>query len=248
MVVSIQDFNSIDKLQLSKRVNQLLNLLPNSDYQSLTTDCQTVTIASKSIIHQPNEPIEAVYFPIGGIVSLIYTTEDGYNAEIATISNDGIVGISAFLGGQFLYSYAVAQTDCVALRIPTLVLQREFDRGGVLQKILLLYTQALFTQVSQNTICRSKHTIEQRLARLLLSYSDRLGQDVLLLTQEDIADLMSVRRPSVSVVAHNFLENGIISYTRGKITIFNRKALARLACECEEEIHREYCRLLNGSI
>lgn len=248
MVLSIQHYNCINELNSFKSDNKLLNLLPESDYISLIPDCQTVTITSKTIVHQPNEPIAAVYFPIQGIISLICTTEDGVNAEVATISNDGMIGISAFLGGQFLYNYAITQTSCVAIRIPTRVLQKEFDRCKALQKILLLYTQALFTQVSQNTLCRSKHTVEQRLARLLLSYSDRLGQNELYLTQEAIADLLSVRRPSVSVIAHHFQEEGIICYSRGKITINNRKALAQFACECESEINAEYSRLLNCKV
>ncbi|VEP16900.1 conserved hypothetical protein [Hyella patelloides LEGE 07179] len=247
MVLSIPHPPNAENKEPSYRANYLLSLLSESDFNSLIANSNRIFLPSKTVLHQPNEPIQKVYFPLRGIISLVSASQEGLIAELATVSNKGMVGIAAFLGGSFLSSFAVVQTDCIAITLNADILRHEFARGGELQKILLLYTQALFSQTSQNVFCSCHHTIEQRLARWLLSFSDRLEQRKLLLTQETLADLLGVRRSSLSVVANKFRQRNLIDYSRGRIMIQNPVALRKVACECEQIIAAEYFRLMNVS-
>jgi CRP-like cAMP-binding protein len=245
MVLSIQHSPNSHKQEISDPTNQLLNSLPESELTNLRVHSESLIIPAKKSLYKLDEPIDRVYFPLRGIISLVNISEDGLIAETAAISNEGMVGIAGFLGGNFVSSLAITTTDCVAISLPIDILRREFARGGELQRILLLYTQALLTQVSQNVFCSCHHTLEQRLARWLLFYRDCLETNKILLTQETLADLLGVRRSSLSVVAAELRQRNIINYNRGKITIVNYVALRMVACRCDRIILEEYTRLFS---
>ena len=245
MVLSIQHPSNSEPEKFRSSANHLLSLLSESERQNLVSRSNRIFLPAKTTLHQSNEPIEKVYFPIRGIIALVNTTNEGLSAKTVAVSNEGMVGIAAFLGGHFLPSFAVVQTDCVVISLAADILKQEFARGGELQRILLLYTQALFTQVSQNVLCSCQHTLEQRLARWLLFFSDRLEKREMLLTQETLADLLGVRRSSLSVVASQLRQRSLINYSRGRIIIQNSVALRKVACECDRIISADYSRLLN---
>ncbi|MGF1538959.1 MAG: Crp/Fnr family transcriptional regulator [Pleurocapsa sp.] len=245
MVLSIQYPPHFGHKKLPHNTNRLLCLLSESERLNLVSQSNRIFLPPKTTIHQPNEQIDQVYFPIQGIISLLNTTKEGLSAATATVSNEGMIGIAAFLGGYFVSSYAVVQTDCVAISLAANIIQQEFANHSELQPILLLYTQALLAEVSQNVLCSCHHTLEQRLARWLLSFSDRLGTNTLLLTQETMAELLGVRRSSLSVVASEFRQKNLIDYSRGRIVIQNPANLRKVACECDRLILDEYTRLFD---
>ena len=243
MVLSIQhSANSINR-ELPDRANRLLNLLPESDLQNLLAYSERIVLPAQKTVYQPDEPIEQVYFPLQGIISLMIVNEDGLIAESAAVSNEGMVDIAGFLGGNRASNMAIVQTDCTAISLPSNILRREFARGGELQQILLLYVQALHYQVSQNVFCSCHHTLEQRLARWLLFYCDRLEKNQFRLTQETLADLLGVRRSSLSAVAVDLRQRNLIHYSRGKILVLDPEALKQAACQCDRLISQEYTRL-----
>ena len=245
MVLLIQRPPDLKNPEIPDRTNQLLGLLPELELQNLLVSSERIILPAKQNLHKFNEPIEQVYFPLQGIISLVNTSEDGLSAEVATVSNEGMIGIAGFLGGNISASLAITRTTCTAISMPVNVFRRESTNGKKLQRILLLYTQALLTKVSRNVFCSCHHTLEQRLARWLLSYSDRLHGKTLLLTQETLADLLGVRRSSLSVVAVDFKQRNLIRYNRGRVTIINYEGLKQVSCRCERSISREYTRLLN---
>lgn len=233
MVLSVQHPPSLKHYEIPDRGNQLLNLLSDSELRNLMAHSERVIIFAKTVFYKPYEVIRKVYFPLQGIISLLNIGEEGFVTEVATVSNEGMFGISAFLRDKLYSDYAVAQTKSIAIAIPVDILKQEFTYSNELQRILLSYTQALFAQVSQNVFCSCHHTLEQRLARWLLAYSDRLGTKKLLLTQETLADLIGVRRSSLSVVAVDLRQRKLIDYNRGKIMILDSEALRRVACNCD---------------
>lgn len=243
MVLSIQRSKTFNRE--SNYSNRLLSLLPESKLQNLLIYSDRITLPAKTNLDRTDETIERVYFPLHGIISLVNIDEDGLISEVAGVSNEGAIGIGGFLGGNISTSQAIAQTDCIAISVPANILRRQFARGEELQRILLLYTQALLTQISQNVLCSCHHTIEQRLVRWLLFYSDRLNSKTILLTQETLADLLGVRRSSLSIVAVNLRQRKLINYNRGKITLLNFNTLRQLSCRCDRLIADEYSRLLN---
>ena len=245
MVLSIQRSVNLTNQKLRDRANRLLNLLSESELLNFLAYSERVTIPAKKTLYQPGEPIEQIYFPLQGIISLAIINEDGLIAESAAVSNEGMVSIAGFLGGNRSLNLAIAQTDCIAVSLPINILRREFAREGELQRILLLYTQALHCQVSQNVFCSCHHTLEQRLARWLLFYCDRLEKNQFRLTQETLADLLGVRRSSLSAVAVDLRQRNLIHYSRGKIMVFDREALKQVACKCQVLISQEYTRLLS---
>lgn len=246
MVLSIQHPPKPKAREVPSSANLLLSLLPECDRQRLISNSNLIFLPFQTTLYQPNEPIERVFFPIKGVIALINISEDGSIAETVSISNEGMVSIAAFLGGVSVSYFAITQTDCVAICLSANLLKQEFARGGKLQQILLLYTQALYTQVAQNVLCSCQHCIEQRLARWLLYYSDRLGKKELLLTQETLASLLGVRRSSLSVVANKLQQRNLIKYSRGRITVKNSVALKKIACNCNDAISAEYFRLLGS--
>ena len=184
------------------------------------------------------------YFPIDSIVSLLYVMMDGSSAEIAVVGNEGMVGISLFMGGDTTPSRAVVQSAGHAYRLKASVLKMEFARGDELQHLSLRYTQALTTQIVQTTVCNRYHSLDQQLCRWLLLSMDRLPGNELTMTQELIADMLGVRREGVTVAAHKLQTAGLIHYSRGHITILDRAKLEQRVCECYAVVKKEFDRLL----
>jgi len=185
-----------------------------------------------------------VYFPLDSIVSLLYVMEDGSSAEIAVSGNEGLVGISLFMGGETTPSRAVVQSAGHGYRLSAAVLKREFERGGDLQHLLLRYTQALITQMAQTAVCNRHHALEQQLCRWLLLSLDRLPANELVMTQELIANMLGVRREGVTEAAGKLQKARLINYSRGHITVLNRPKLEARVCECYAVVKREYDRLI----
>jgi CRP-like cAMP-binding protein len=208
---------------------------------------QRVNFLLGDVVYESGGSLEYVYFPTTCVVSLLYTLEDGTTTEIGLVGNDGMVGVALFLGGDTTPNRAVVQIAGDALRIRAKVLQAEFARGGPLQRLLLLYTQALITQISQTAVCNRIHSVEQRLSRWLLLSHDRVRSDELRMTQEFISNMLGGRRESVAVAAGRLQRIGLIHYSRGLITIQDRKGLEATACECYQIVKSELDRLLGAA-
>jgi CRP-like cAMP-binding protein len=203
-----------------------------------------VTFTLGDVVYECDERIDYAYFPTTCVVSCLYTMRDGSTAEMAMTGNDGIIGIASFLGGGTVPHRAVAQIGGHALKIPAKALQEEFARGGPLQHILLRYTQALITQISQTAVCNRLHPLEQRLCRWLLLCHDRVNGSEILMTQEFIANMVGGRRESVTVAAGHLQDAGLIQYSRGRIKIVDRKGLEAMVCECYKIVKNELNRLV----
>jgi CRP-like cAMP-binding protein len=197
------------------------------------------------VLYEAGAALTHVYFPITSIVSLLYVMEDGASAEIAVVGNEGLVGVSIFMGGgESTPSRAVVQSAGHSLRLKAQLMNDEFERGGPVRHLLLRYTQALITQMSQTAVCNRHHTIDQQLCRWLLLRLDRLRNNELAMTQELIANMLGVRREGVTEAANKLQQAGLISYVRGCITVLDRPGLERRTCECYAVVKREYDRLL----
>jgi CRP-like cAMP-binding protein len=225
-------------------VNRLLAALPDAEYQHLIPHLQHVSLSSKQVLYEVGEPIEYVYFPHRSIISSLATLEDGSTVEVGLVGNDGIVGIPAALGDNITTTTATVQIPNSAMRMKASLLKSEFQRGGVLQSLLLRYMQAQHSFISQNVACNRLHHLEQRLARWLLLICDRVGSNELPLTQEFISQMLGVRRAGVTEAANTLQQAGLIRYNRGRITILNREGLEAFSCECYQIINSEYTRLL----
>jgi CRP-like cAMP-binding protein len=188
--------------------------------------------------------MDHIYFPTTAIVSLLYTMENGSTAEMGMAGNEGLVGVALFMGGNTMPNRAIVQSAGAAVRMKAKVLQDEFARGGTFQHLLLRYTQALLTQMSQTAVCNRLHAIEQQLCRWLLLSRDRLDSDELVMTQELIANMLGVRREGVTAAAGRLQEKRLISYVRGRIQILDRRGLEAAVCECYKVVKDEYDRLL----
>ncbi|MBZ8180344.1 Crp/Fnr family transcriptional regulator [Oscillatoria salina] len=230
---------------VNQLANKLLRALPDSEYQRLVPYLELVSLAPGQVIHNSFEPILDVYFPEQGLISLVLLLVRGSNTEVALVGNEGMIGISAFLGGKISISQAITQVETTAWKLPATVLKSEFYQSQALRKVLLLYTQAFLTYISQIAICNSQHTTEKRFARCLLSIQDRLKIDGFALTQKLIASMLGVNRSSVAIAASTLQQAGIIQSRRGKITIIDREALESVACECYHSITSEFSRLLD---
>jgi len=195
-------------------------------------------------LYESGSQLRYVYFPTTAIVSLLYVMEDGRSAEIAVVGNEGIVGVSLFMGGETTSSRAVVQSAGDAYRLKGRVLKQEFERAGPMQHLLLRYTQALLTQMAQTAVCNRHHSLDQQLCRWLLLSLDRLASDELTMTQELIANMLGVRREGVTEAAGNLQSAGLIHYRRGHITVLNRSGLEARVCECYHVVRKEFHRLL----
>ena len=227
-------------------VNQILAALPPSEYQRLTPYLKPITLTAGKILLEPNEPIQTIYFPQRAMISLVSIMMDGSTTEIGLIGNEGMIGLPAILGGNSTTSRTIVQISGTALEIPAEIIKQEFQRGKELYRLLLLYTQALLTQVSQSAACNRQHHIEERLARWLLSVQDCIMHDELPLTQEFIANMLGTRRSGVTVAAGILQQAGIIRYSRGRIVILDQQALESTACECYQLVQDEFMRLLDS--
>ncbi len=224
--------------------NNLLTTLSPVDYQRLLPFLEPVDLPLGKVIYEAAQQMEYLYFPTTSMISLLSTMKDGMTAEVGLTGNDGVVGIALFLGGDTTPNRAVVQIAGKAVRLKSLVVKEEFKRGEVFQYLLLRYTQALITQISQTAICNRLHPVEQRFCRWLLLSHDRIKSNELVMTQELIASMLGGRRESVTVAAGRLQEQGLIQYVRGRITILDRLGLEASACECYEVVRSEYARLL----
>jgi CRP-like cAMP-binding protein len=224
--------------------NRLLAALPSPEYDRIRPSLHEVSFALGQVVYEFGAHLDYVYFPTTAIVSLLYTMENGATAEMGLTGNDGVVGIALFMGGGTMPNRAVIQSSGGALRMTARVLQDEFARGGKFQGLLLRYTQALITQISQTAVCNRLHSVEQQLCRWLLLSHDRLPTDELIMTQELIGDMLGVRREGVTLAAGRLQAEGAISYVRGHITILDRAKLEQSVCECYKVVREEFDRLL----
>ena len=224
--------------------NRLLAALPRKEYQRLLPSLQQVSFSLGQVVYEFGGQLDYVFFPTTSIVSLLYTMENGSSAEMGLTGNDGVVGIALFMGGGTMPNRAVVQSAGAAIRLKAKVLQDEFALGGRFQQLLLRYTQALITQISQTAVCNRLHSVEQQLCRWLLLSHDRLKSDELIMTQELIADMLGVRREGVTVAAGHLQDAQAISYVRGRIKILDRQKLEETVCECYRVVKDEFDRLL----
>ena len=226
--------------------NRLLAALPSEEYERLRPGLHQVSFPLGKVVYEFGGQLDYVYFPTTAIVSLLYTMENGASAEMGLTGNDGVVGIALFMGGGTMPNRAVVQSAGDALRMKAKLLQDEFARGGKFQQLLLRYTQALITQISQTAVCNRLHSVDQQLCRWLLLSHDRVPADELIMTQELIADMLGVRREGVTVAAGRLQDAGAISYVRGHIKILNRHKLEETVCECYRVVKNEFDRLLGS--
>lgn len=225
--------------------NHLLAALPTKDFELLSPQLELVPLALGQMLYDPGTQMRHAYFPTTAIVSLHYVTETGASAETAGVGNEGVVGISLFMGGDTTSSSAVVQTAGHAYRLDRHVLKTEFDRAGALQHLLLRYTQALMTQMAQTAACNRHHSVEQQLCRWLLLTLDRVPDArELVMTQELVASMLGVRRESVTDAAGHLQNMGYIRYRRGHIAVVDRAGLEKSACECYGVVKKEIDRLL----
>jgi CRP-like cAMP-binding protein len=224
--------------------NRLLALLPPDDYERLRPNLHAVSFSLGEVVYEFGGQLDYVFFPTTSIISLLYTMENGSSAEMGLTGNDGVVGIALFMGGGTMPNRAVVQSAGGALRMKAKILKDEFALGGKFQQLLLRYTQALITQISQTAVCNRLHSVEQQLSRWLLLSHDRLNTDELIMTQELIADMLGVRREGVTVAAGRLQDYGAISYVRGRIQILDRQKLEEAVCECYRVVKNEFKRLL----
>ncbi len=225
--------------------NHLLAALPASEFARLSVHLELVKMPLGEALYESGGRMQHVYFPTTSIISLLYVMEDGSSAEIAVVGNEGILGVSLFMGGETTPSRAVVQSAGYGYRLKAPLLKQEFDRAGPVLRLLLRYTQALITQMAQTAVCNRHHSLQQQLCRWLLLSLDRLQSDDLTMTQELIANMLGVRREGVTEAAGNLQRAGLIRYSRGHITVVDRPGLEKVVCECYAVVKKEFDRLLS---
>ncbi len=224
--------------------NHLLEALPDEAFHRIAAHLESIPMKLGDVLYEPGVKLRHVYFPTTSIVSLLYVMEDGASAEIANVGNEGILGISLFMGGDTTPSRAVVQSAGHGYRLKAQLLKNEFGRFGPTMHLLLRYTQALITQMAQTAVCNRHHSVDQQLCRWLLLSLDRLASNELTMTQELIANMLGVRREGVTEAAGKLQSAGLIRYRRGRITVLDRHALEARACECYQVVKSELDRLL----
>lgn len=230
------------------RKSRLLAALPNEILQRWLPALEPVDMPLGKVLYEAGGTLRHVYFPITAIVSLLYVMKNGASAEIAIVGNEGIVGISQFMGGGSTPSRAVVQSAGNGFRLKARLLKDECDLAGPALHLLLRYTQALITQMGQTAVCNRHHTLHQQLCRWLLLSLDRLHGTELVMSQELIANMLGVRRVGVTEAAQNLQRLGVIDYKRGRIRVLDRARLEKCACECYAVVKREYERLLPDAV
>ena len=224
--------------------NRLLAALPKEDYRALLPFLEPVALPLGMALYESGGVQGYVYFPTSGIVSLLYVLRNGSSAEIAVTGREGLVGIALFMGGETTPSRAVVQSAGRGYRIKAAALKEKFEAGGALQYLLLRFTQALITQMTQTAVCNRHHAVDQQLCRWLLLSLDRLPANELVMTQELIANMLGVRREGVTEAAGKLQAEGLVEYSRGRITVLDRERLEERVCECYAVVKKEYDRLL----
>jgi len=228
--------------------NHLLDALPPAEAKRWMPLLEPVDLPLGSVLYESGGALAHVYFPTTAIISLLYVMENGASAEIAIVGNEGIVGVSLFMGGESTPSRAVVQSAGHGFRLKANTMKEEFDRAGPVLHLLLRYTQALITQMAQTAVCNRHHTLDQQLCRWLLLSLDRLEGNQLVMTQELIANMLGVRREGVTEGALKLQHAGLIRYTRGHITVLDRNGLEKRSCECYSVVKKEYARLLPNEL
>ena len=234
-------------LMVDPRQNQLLAALPVDEWRRWQPQLEHVEMPLGQVLYESGGTLSHVYFPTTAIVSLLYVMENGASAEIAVVGNEGLVGISLFMGGGSTPSRAVVQSAGQGFRLTSRVIKEEFNRAPVLH-LLLRYTQALITQMAQTAVCNRHHSLDQQLCRWLLLSLDRLHGSELVMTQELISNMLGVRREGVTEAALKLQEAGMIRYVRGRITVLDRSGLEKRTCECYQVVKTEYDRLLPATV
>src|SRR5580698_80689 len=229
---------------LDSRQNHLLTALPGAVWDRWLPQLESVELALGDVVYESGATLSHVYFPTTAIISLLYVMENGESAEIAVVGNEGIVGVSLFMGGNSTPSRAVVQSAGLGLRLKAQIMKDDFNRAGPVLHLLLRYTQALITQMAQTAVCNRHHSLDQQLCRWLLLSLDRLQDNELVMTQELIANMLGVRREGVTEGALKLQHDGLIRYVRGRITVLDRSGLEQRACECYAVVKHEYDRLL----
>jgi CRP-like cAMP-binding protein len=229
----------------SPNQNHLLAALPTAEFERLAPHLELVPMPLGEILYEPGGQLQYAYFPTTAIVSLHYVMESGASAESAGVGNEGVVGISLFMGGDTTPSSAVVLIAGHAYRLEGRLLKQEFNRVGLMQRLLLRYTQALITQVTQTAVCNRHHSVEQHLCRWLLSTLDRVPSGELIMTQELVASMLGVRREGITEAAGKLQRAGLIRYRRGHIAVLERSGLEACVCECYAVVKMELSRLLS---
>lgn len=228
-----------------KTGNRILDGLPAADFEPLGRVLERVDLGLRDYIYRRGEPIEFVHFPVNCVISLVTEMEDGRAVEVATVGCEGMVGIPVFLQAAYTSAHeSFSQVPGASWRMRAEAFTALANQGGTLQALLQRYTQALFSQISQSSACNRLHTVEQRCARWLLQTHDRVTADEFPLTQEFLAQMIGVQRSSVNGVANTLQDQGVIRYSRGIVTIADRKGLEGVACECYRIIADEFARLI----
>ena len=235
---------SLSRAANDPRQNRLLAALPDNDYQRLLPNMEQVEMPLGQVLYESGGVLSHVYFPTTSIVSLLYVTENGASAEIAVVGFEGLVGVALFMGGGSTPSRGVVQSAGQGFRVTAHVMKAEFERAGPVMHLLLRYTQALITQMSQTAVCNRHHTLDQQLCRWLLLSLDRLHGPELVMTQELIANMLGVRREGVTEGALKLQTAGLIRYSRGHIAVLDRAGLEKRVCECYAVVRKECDRLL----
>jgi CRP-like cAMP-binding protein len=228
-----------------KNNNHLLALLPAKEFERVSHYLELVELKLGEVLYESGGQLNYTYFPTTAIISMLYVLENGASTEIAVVGNEGILGISIFMGGETTTSRAVVQSAGYSYRLKSQILLAEFNRGESMMRLLLRYTQALITQMSQTAVCNRHHTIEQQLCRWLLLSLDRLPSRSLTMTQELIANMLGVRREGVTEAAGKLQQRGLITYCRGRIDVTNRTGLEKVVCECYQVVRNELDRLMS---
>jgi CRP-like cAMP-binding protein len=224
--------------------NRLLAALPPDAIERIQTHLEFISMPLGEVLYESGGHLRYVYFPTTAIISLLYVMEDGASAEIAIVGNEGVLGISVFMGGDTMPNRSVVQSAGDGYRLKAELLKEEFNRAGPSMHLLLRYTQALITQMSQTAVCNRHHTLDQQLCRWLLLSLDRLASNEVAMTQELIANMLGVRREGVTEAAGKLQKAGLIQYSRGHITVIDRPGLEARVCECYQVVKTEFERLL----
>lgn len=228
--------------------NHILSALPAEERERLFPHLERVRLPLGTVLYEAGDMLRHMYFPTDSIVSLLYVLENGSSAEICVVGNDGVVGVALFMGGETTTTRAIVQSAGTAYRLSGRRLKAEFERQGETMHILLRYTQALLTQMTQTAVCNRHHSVDQQLCRWLLLSLDRLPSNQLVMTQELIANMLGVRREGVTDAARKLQKLGVITYSRGLITVHDRPALELRSCECYSVVKKETDRLLPYAI
>lgn len=233
---------------MPQRKNHLLGSLEEDDFKRIVKKLEFVEYDLGEVLYEAGDKMDYAYFPTTAIVSLLYIMEDGGTAEIGIVGNDGVLGVNLFLGGDSTSSRAIIQSEGAMCRMRPKDLIEEFKLGGRFQELLLRYTQALLTQISQTAVCNRLHAVEQQLCRWLLLSHDRLHSDKLVMTHDLISNMLGVRREGITLAAKKLAAKKLIKNTRGTIEVLDRQGLEEAACECYQIVNTEYNRLLGRGI